>query len=269
MRFQLLTLFPEMIEQATSYGVVGQALKQGRIEITALSPRKFTTNVHQTIDDRPFGGGDGMIMMAEPAALALQAMREGREGRTRVVHLSPRGLPLTDAKARELSQLEVLILISSRYGGMDERFLATHVDEEISIGDYVLSGGELAALVIIDSVARLLPGVLGNEASPQDESFGGDQGWLEHPQFTRPREWQGRQVPAALLSGDHAKIAKWKEALSLFLTIERRPDLVKTVSSATLKSARKFLSEMSEQELRECGLREPAALYAKLEPFEK
>ena len=253
MIFRVLTLFPEMIDQAADFGIVGQARKTAKIKVEALSPRAFTSNVHQTIDDRPFGGGDGMIMMAEPASQALDHLTKN-QARRRVIHLSPRGEPLTDKKARELAKEAELVLISSRYGGIDERFLEAYRIEEISIGDYVLSGGELAALVVIDAVARLLPGVLGNKASPEDESFGAG-GLLEHPQYTRPREWRGREVPAVLLSGDHGKIQSWKEALSLLVTLERRPELAPVdLPFKTLEFVRTTLDQMSDEEFRVLGL---------------
>ena len=257
MIFRVLTLFPEMIDQATSFGVVGQARKTAKITVEALSPRTFTSNVHQTIDDRPFGGGDGMIMMAEPASQALDQLIKA-EGRRRIIHLSPRGEPLTDKKARELAKEDEIVLISSRYGGIDERFLEAYNVEEISIGDYVISGGELAALVVIDAVARLLPGVLGNDASPEDESFG-VSGLLEHPQYTRPREWRGREVPAALLSGDHGKIQKWKEALGLLVTLERRPELAPLeLPAKQLEFVSTTLAQLSEEEFRILGLHDRA-----------
>lgn len=209
-------------------GVVGQAIARGDIGFTVVSPREFTSNVHHTVDDRPFGGGDGMIMMAEPLEQAVGKIRAtlaAPAASMRVIHVSPRGARLTDAKARELAHFDDLILISSRYGGADQRFLNT-VDEEISIGDYILTGGELACLVIIDAVGRLQKGVLGNEASSSNETFAGSNGLLEHPQFTRPREWSGSTVPAAYLSGDHGKIKDIQNALSFCLTALRRPDLL-------------------------------------------
>jgi tRNA (guanine37-N1)-methyltransferase len=236
MRVHLITIFPEMIELAARFGVVGQAIQEGRIEVRATSPRAFTTNVHQTVDDRPFGGGDGMVMIAEPlekaVAEALQAVPEGAS--RRVIHLSPRGVPFSDQKARELAGVENLILIASRYGGVDQRFLNACVDEEISIGDYVLSGGELPGLVILDAIARLKPGVLGNERSSEDESFA--EGLLEQPQYTRPREWQGAEVPAELLSGDHAKIEIWKKQVALLVTAERRPELLSRLTPEAVKA---------------------------------
>ena len=263
MIFRVLTLFPEMIDQAANFGVIGQARKSAKITVEALSPRTFTSNVHQTIDDRPFGGGDGMIMMAEPASQALDQLTKS-EGRRRIIHLSPRGERLTDKRARELAKEDELVLISSRYGGIDERFLEAYNVEEISIGDYVISGGELAALVLIDAVARLLPGVLGNQASPEDESFGAS-GLLEHPQYTRPREWRGREVPAPLLSGDHGKIQSWKEALALLVTLERRPELAPLeLPIKKLDFVRTTLAQLSKEEFRILGLHDRAAIDERL-----
>lgn len=255
MRFHVITIFPEMIEAATRYGVVGQGIKEGKIQVEALNPRAFTANVHQTVDDRPFGGGDGMVMIVDPLQKAVESVRANANGAVRVIHLSPRGRPLTDALVREWAGQTDLILIASRYGGVDQRFLNRFVDEEISIGDYVLSGGELPALVLIDAVARHLPGVLGNEASAEEESFA--QGLLEYPQFTRPRECEGDEVPAALLSGDHAKIAEWRRSLSILVTADRRPDLLERASDLTrreLERAQDVLEKMSPEERVLCGL---------------
>ena len=228
MRFHVLTLFPEMIEQAVGFGVVGQAMKDGKLQVSTLSPRTFTTNVHQTVDDRPFGGGDGMIMMAEPMAQALETILAAYSGKKpRVIHLSPRGRPFSDPVARELALgQEAVVLIASRYGGLDQRFIDAFVDEEISIGDYVLSGGEIPSLAVIDAVARHIPGVLGNKDSAQNESFAFGGGLLEHPQYTRPRVWRETEVPEELLSGNHAQIDQWKKTLSLLTTLGRRPDLL-------------------------------------------
>lgn len=262
MRFHVVTLFPEIIERMTRYGIVGQAVKEGKIEVSTLSPRVFAPNVHQTVDDRPFGGGDGMVMMAEPLYQAIQFLQSRHEtarrspgstpeaaprsairdpideasipfpgrgsahfkGRIRVIHLSPRGRPLNDERVREFAREPDLILVASRYGGVDERFLDICVDEEVSIGDYVLSGGELPALVLIDAISRQIGGVLGNESSVNDESFA--RGLLEYPQFTRPRAWMKLEVPEVLLSGDHKRIRRWKIALSWIVTAQRRPDLL-------------------------------------------
>ncbi len=269
MNFHVVTLFPEILDSAArGFGIVGQAISKGQIGFFCVSPRSFTTNVHHTIDDRPFGGGDGMIMMAEPLARSLAHIREliaarpdqAASNATRVIHVSPRGQRLDDTKARELAQLKDLILISSRYGGADQRFINSHVDEEISIGDYILTGGELAALVIIDAVGRLQVGVLGNDSSASNESFAGTNGLLEHPQFTRPREWSGQQVPAGYMSGDHAKIAAFQEALSVWLSALRRPDLLPAAvesGSLSLKKIAAFtksLEVISQEDLELCGL---------------
>ncbi len=269
MRIHVLTLFPEMIEEALKAGVVGQALRENRFSIKTLNPRVFTSNVHQTVDGRPFGGGDGMLMLADTMAQALDSIETNLSARPRVIHLSPRGTPLTDKKVRELASLDELVLISSRYAGLDQRFLNTRVDEEISIGDYVLSGGELPALVIIDSVARLLPGVLGNEQSSEEESFGGASGLLEEPQFTRPREWGGQGVPEALLSGNHAKIERWKRALRFLVTLDRRPELVQAASVKVFQEARAVFSELSVEEKAWCGFKDLDALEAKLSASQK
>lgn len=279
MRFHVITLFPEMIEVMSRFGVVGQAVQDGRVSISSLSPRVFTSNVHQTVDDRPFGGGDGMIMMAEPLAMAIEnivkSIKEASAAtppRLRVIHLSPRGVPLTDEKVRELAGLDQLVLLASRYGGVDQRLLNHLVDEEISVGDYVLSGGELPALTLIDAVSRQLPGVLGNETSAEEESFA--EGLLEYPQFTRPREWRGDGVPTRLLSGDHAKIAQWKRGVSVLVSVERRPDLLERALAQSgeealwtgrdLRAALDVLDSMSVEERRICGIREPVRVRARL-----
>jgi tRNA (guanine37-N1)-methyltransferase len=232
MKFEVITLFPEMFEAPLKCGVVGQAAAKKIIQVNTHNPRSYTTDVHKTVDDRPFGGGDGMVMLASPVEQALAAaLKTATETETvtaplrarRIIYLSPQGAPLTHALAHELSSLDELVLICGRYGGIDQRFLSKYVDQEISIGDYVLSGGELAALVLIDAVARFLPGVLGNELSPQEESFA--NGLLEAPQFTRPREYQGTEVPEVLLSGNHAKISRWRYLVSLLRTRKQRPDL--------------------------------------------
>lgn len=270
MNFHVLTVFPEMIESGASFGVVGQARKDGLIRVSALSPRAFTQNVHQTVDDRPFGGGDGMVMLAEPLALALESVFKTvrPDSRKRVIHLSPRGKVFTDQKARELADnLDDIILVASRYGGVDQRFLNEFVDEEISVGDYVLSGGELPALLIIDAVSRLLPGVLGNELSAAQESFA--EGLLEHPQFTRPRTWRGQNVPEDLLSGHHAQIEKWKKALSILVTADRRPELLRSLSPSDRDLARRVWENMSESEREVCGLTPNAGQKLLEEPGER
>jgi tRNA (guanine37-N1)-methyltransferase len=265
MNFHVVTLFPETLEDAArGFGVVGQAIARGEIGLTTVNPREFTSNVHHTIDDRPFGGGDGMIMMAEPLAQSVAKIRSNLGSRPRVIHVSPRGTPLSDHKARELAQVTDLVIVTSRYGGADQRFLNECVDEEISIGDYILTGGELAALVIIDAVGRLQSGVLGNEASSSNESFAGTNGLLEHPQYTRPREWNGKPVPAIYLSGDHAKIALFQEALSVALTALRRPDLLTPIEPKKLAKLRNLIEQMSEEDLTLCGLSDRSLIMSRL-----
>jgi tRNA (guanine37-N1)-methyltransferase len=274
-KFHVITLFPDMVSHAARTGLVGQAIEQGRLGLHVVSPREFTEDNHQSVDDRPFGGGDGMVMLGEPLARALVkvtgAITDGR--RRRVIHLSPRGPKFTDAKARELAtQYDDVVLISSRYGGLDQRFINRHVDEELSIGDYILTGGELAALVVIDSVGRLVPGVLGNQTSPERESFalGGD---LEHPQFTRPREWGGQAVPDAYLSGDHAKIGLFQRALSILVTLQMRPEIYHIavpmrpppdLDANAVREAERIVRDLDEEEFSTLGLRDRELLTERL-----
>ena len=285
MHFHVVTLFPEMIEQSLSVGIVGQAIRDKRVKLTTLTPREFTSDVHHSVDDRPFGGGDGMIMLAETLRASVEALRQRGAGpNAKVIHLSPRGVPLDDTLvrrlARELAQEASesggnLILIASRYGGVDQRFLNEFVDLEISVGDYILSGGELPALVLMDALSRHSKGVVGNESSIESESFA--DGLLEHPQFTRPREWAEIPVPEALLSGHHEKIERWKAELSLLVTLARRPDLLEgarfesvrvlgePLSRRFLEGARTTYEKMSEQERKICGLESSNSLSLKLD----
>jgi len=222
LQIDVITLFPEMIEGAVSYGVLGQALKGELLSVKAHTPREFASDRHRTVDDRPFGGGDGMIMLPETLEKTIQKVQHKN---SKVVYLSPQGKTLTDALARDLAGEEHLIFICGRYGGIDQRIINAHVDVEISIGDYVLSGGELGALVIIDSVARFIPGVLGHSESSEKDSF--SEGLLEHPNFTRPRTFQEQSVPDVLLSGNHKAIVDWKTKVSALVTLKKRPDLFK------------------------------------------
>ena len=257
MKFHVITLFSDLIQAALPFGVVGTAFQEGKISVSYISPREFTSNVHQTVDDRPFGGGDGMVMLAEPLAAAMEkALAATAPGaKVRRLHFSPRGQVLDDAKVRELATYDELILVSSRYAGVDQRFLNSEIDEEISLGDYVLSGGELGVLVLIDALTRLIPGVLGNGRSATDESFSETRCLgLEEPQFTRPREWRGKAVPAELLSGHHLRMEAWKSAVSLLVTLDRRADLLGTRAHKDLSLALKVLSEMSDDEVAACGL---------------
>lgn len=228
-RFDVITLFPPMFEAITQHGITRRALEQGRFELQTWNPRDFTEDNYRTIDDRPFGGGPGMVMLAKPLAQAIaaakQAQAAGGAKASRVIYLSPQGRQLSDAVVKELlAQDEGLILLAGRYEGVDERLIRNYVDEELSIGDYVLSGGELAAMVLVDSMVRQLPGVLGDDASAEQDSF--VQGLLDCPHYTRPEVFEGEVVPAVLMSGHHAEIEKWRLKLALGRTWERRPDLL-------------------------------------------
>jgi len=234
MRFDAITLFPPMFESLMQYGVTRRAHERGLWRLRAWNPRDFTQDVHRTVDDRPFGGGPGMVLMAEPLARAVEAARiECGAAGARVLALSAAGRPLTDARVKQLADEGAggrgLILVCGRYEGIDQRFVEAFVDEEISIGDFVLSGGEVAAMALIDAVVRQLPGAL-KEESVRDESFG--NGRLDAPQYTRPESWRGRPVPPVLLSGDHARIEEWRCAQALERTRRVRPDLLQASASA-------------------------------------
>lgn len=223
MRFDVVTLFPEMFD-AMRVGVTGRAVERGQVELHLWNPRDYTSDVHRTVDDRPYGGGPGMVMKVEPLRAALDdAKRHAPEG-TRTACLSPQGRRLDQAAVRELAQRAGVILVAGRYEGLDERFIEAHVDEEWSIGDYVLSGGELPAMVMMDAVIRLLPGVLGHEDSAAEDSYA--DGLLDCPHFTRPETIEGMPVPDVLLSGDHEAIRRWRLQQALGRTWLRRPDLL-------------------------------------------
>jgi len=229
MHFDVITLFPEMFDAVTQYGITRRAIEQGKYVLHTWNPREFTSDKHRSVDDRPYGGGPGMLMMAEPLAQAIDAAKhcqaQAGVAKSRVIHLSPQGRPLTHEIVQELlARDEGLILLASRYEGVDERLLRHYVDEELSIGDYVLSGGELAAMVLIDSMVRQLPGVLGDAESAQQDSF--VQGLLDCPHYTRPEIYAGEEVPEVLLSGHHAEIEKWRLKQALGRTWQRRPDLL-------------------------------------------
>ena len=224
MRIDVISLFPPMFEAVTGYGITGRAVKAGRLRIDLWNPRDFTCDRHRTVDDRPYGGGPGMVMLYEPLAAAVAAARAAvGEGR-RVLYLSPQGRRLDQAGVRDLSARRGFVLVAGRYEGIDERVVETLVEEEWSIGDYVLSGGEVAAMVVIDAVTRLLPGVLGHADSAREDSF--FDGLLDYPHYTRPEEVGGRRVPAVLLSGDHGEVRRWRLKQALGRTWERRPDLL-------------------------------------------
>lgn len=224
MLIQAVTLFPEMFRSIVEYGVTGRARKQNLWQFSAINPRQFADNKLGYIDDRPFGGGAGMVMMAEPLCKAVEFAKQSGLQPARVIYLSPQGAPLTHKKVVELSQLSHLVLLCGRYEGVDERVLQSCVDEEISIGDFVVSGGELPAMMLMDAVLRFVPDVLGDMASAEQDSFA--DGLLDYPHYTRPAEFQGMGVPEVLTSGNHALIAEWRLEQSLRRTLMRRPDLL-------------------------------------------
>lgn len=225
MRFEVVTLFPELFE-VLNHGLLGKAREAGRVDVHTITPRRFTTDRHRTVDGAPYGGGSGMVLMPGPIAEALDHLDEAREGRvSHRVLLTPQGERFTQAHARRFSELDSLTLVCGRYEGFDER-IRPLVDEEVSLGDFVLLGGEVAALAVLEATARLLPGVLGNEASAADESHA--EGLLEYPQYTRPEEFRGETVPEILRSGNHGAIARWRRKESLRRTLERRPDLLES-----------------------------------------
>ncbi|MFK8015574.1 MAG: tRNA (guanosine(37)-N1)-methyltransferase TrmD [Gammaproteobacteria bacterium] len=224
MKISVVTLFPDAVEAAAGMGVTGSALARGDAELAVINPRDDCTDVHRTVDDRPFGGGPGMVMKAAPLASAIARARAQMPVGVKTVLLSPQGRRFDQSLAREVAAGDGVILIAGRYEGVDERLMNEEIDEEWSIGDFVLSGGELAALVVIDAVVRLVPGVLGHPDSAQEDSF--SDGLLDHPHYTRPEEFDGRKVPAELVSGDHGLIAKWRLKQALGRTFERRPELL-------------------------------------------
>ena len=224
MRIDLVSLFPEFVDQCAAFGVTGRARERGLLDIHGWNPRDFAEGNYRRVDDRPFGGGPGMVMLADPLLATLDAIQSAAPEPPHVVYMSPQGGPLTQAKVRELAARPRLVLLCGRYEGVDERLLAARVDEEISIGDYVLSGGELAAAVIIDAIARLQPGALNDADSAAQDSF--EDGLLDCPHYTRPVAHALGDVPAVLLSGNHAEIARWRRRESLLRTARRRPDLL-------------------------------------------
>ena len=224
MRIDVITLFPQMFQVLTDYGIPGRAVNRGILDMTIWNPRDYAPDRHQTVDDRPYGGGPGMVMMVQPLRDAIREARAMADGKTRVIYLSPQGRKLDQHGLAELAKQPNLVLVCGRYEGVDERVIAAEVDEEWSIGDYVLSGGELAAMVMVDGITRLLPEALGHEESAVQDSF--VQGLLDHPQFTRPEEIDGISVPEVLLSGDHQAIARWRYKQALGRTWLRRPDLL-------------------------------------------
>ena len=224
MHIAVVSIFPELVGQVGKYGVVGRAVDRQLVSLHSENPRDYAKDVHRTVDDRPYGGGPGMVLKFEPTARAIRAARESLPDGSPVVCLSPQGKVFDQAVARRFAGLQGLILLAGRYEGVDERLIESEVDEELSLGDFVLSGGEIAAMAVIDAVTRLLPGVLGDEESAKQDSF--MEGLLDHPHYTRPESIDGQRVPAVLLSGDHARIARWRYKQALGRSFLRRPDLV-------------------------------------------
>ncbi len=228
MRFDVITIFPEMFEALTRHGITRRALEEGGFDFRAWNPRDFVSDPHRTVDDRPYGGGPGMVMLPGPLENCIDAAvaRQSAAGveRPQVVLLTPQGERFTDAVARDLARSPGLVLVAGRYEGVDERLIRRRIDREISIGDYVTSGGELPAMVVMDAIVRLLPGSLNDAGSASQDSF--SDGLLDWPHYTRPEEWQGERVPEVLLSGNHAAIARWRRKQALARTWSRRPDLL-------------------------------------------
>lgn len=247
MRFDVISLFPEFIQQCVSFGVVGRAVQRQLLQVETWNPRDFAFDNYRTIDHRPYGGGPGMVMMVEPLRLAFAAIARADAAPVHRIYLSPQGRPLTQQRVRELALLPRLALLCGRYEGVDERLLQTEVDEEISVGDYVLSGGELAAAIMIDAIGRLQDGALNAADSASQDSF--ENGLLDCPHYTRPEKDRSGDVPAVLLSGDHKAIARWRRMQSLGRTWMRRPDLL---AGLTLSPGdKKLLDEFRAQTARD------------------
>ena len=225
MNFHVLTLFPEMIEQGMHTSIIGRAIAGGYLSIDAINIRDYAFNKHQKVDDYPYGGGAGMLMQAEPVYLAYESVQKKLGYRPRVVYLTPQGEVFHQTMAKELAQETDIVFLCGHYEGIDERVLDEIVTDYVSIGDYVLTGGELPAMVMMDSISRMVPGVLSNQESGETESFAGNL--LEYPQYSRPEEWHGQKVPPVLLSGHHANIEAWRREQSVLRTAKRRPDLLK------------------------------------------
>ena len=224
----VISLFPDMFRAITDFGVTGRAVKRGLLEINLWNPRDFAHDKHRSVDDRPYGGGPGMLMMVQPLRDAIQAAKQAAGDDVKVIYLSPQGKKLTQSGVAELAQHQKLILVAGRYEGIDERVIQSEIDEEWSIGDYVLSGGELPAMTLVDAVSRLVPGVLGDMASAEQDSF--TDGLLDCPHYTRPENLDGVMVPDVLLSGNHEHIRRWRLKQSLGRTWQRRPELLNNLA---------------------------------------
>lgn len=247
MRFDVVTLFPDMFQALTDHGVTGRAVKQEKVSIQCWNPREFTHDNYQTVDDRPYGGGPGMLMKIQPLKDAIQAAKAAAGGDAKVIYMSPQGRKLDQRGAEELAQQQKLILVAGRYEGIDERLIETEIDEEWSLGDFVLSGGEMAAMTMMDAVIRLVHGVLGHELSAQQDSF--SDGLLDCPHYTRPELYEGQAVPEVLLSGNHEKIRQWRLKQSLGRTWQRRPDLLEALelTNEQQRLLTEYLAELEEQ----------------------
>ena len=224
MNYHVLTLFPDMIQDGLNTSIIGRAMAKGILSLEAVNIRDYAFNKHKKVDDYPYGGGAGMVMQAEPVYLAYEAVCQKIQGKPRVIYLTPQGRVFNQDMAREFAMEEDLIFLCGHYEGIDERVLEEIVTDQVSIGDYVLTGGELPSMVMIDAISRMVPGVLSNEESGQTESFAGNL--LEYPQYSRPEEWHGKKVPPVLLSGHHANVEKWRREQSILRTAMYRPDLL-------------------------------------------
>lgn len=251
--YQIISIFPELFGDFLRYGVIGQAAEKAFFETSFINPRQFTSDVHKSVDDRPFGGGDGMVMMAEPLASAIDAAK-ARAPMAPVVYLSAQGEPFTAKLAREFASAGDFIFLCGRYGGIDQRLLNAKVDREISVGDFVVSGGEIPLMAVLDATVRHLPGVLGHKDSAANDSF--EHGLLEAPLYTRPRELWGKGVPEVLLGGDHKKIARWRELIGIAVTLAKRPGLIdaKKLSAKDLNELNALLAALTDEEKRELGI---------------
>ena len=245
MRFHVMTLFPELIENYVSSGIIGKARKNGLIDVSAVNFRAFSKDKHGHVDDYPYGGGAGMLLKAEPVVDCFRDICKGIPGKPRVLYMSPQGRVFDQEMAKELAKEEDLILVCGHYEGLDERALTILEAEEVSVGDYVLTGGELPALILIDAVSRMIPGVLA-ENSAEEESF--YSGMLEYPQYTRPEEYEGLRVPEVLLSGHHENVEKWRREQSIKRTYEKRPDLLEKAKASFSKTDQKYLKKLESGE---------------------
>ena len=244
MQIVVVSIFPEFVRQVGEYGVVGRAVARQLLSLQCRNPRDYAEDVHRTVDDRPYGGGPGMVLKYEPTARAICQARQDLPDGSPVVCLSPQGRVFDQDTARRFAELPGFVLLAGRYEGIDERLIENEVDEELSLGDFVLSGGEIAAMAVIDAVTRLLPGVLGDEDSAAQDSF--MEGLLDHPHYTRPESVDGQRVPAVLMSGDHARIARWRYKQALGRSFLRRPDLVKKMNLD--REQRKLLDEFLKEQ---------------------